>query len=154
MRIRYLVLLPLVALAGCVTVPPYEKRFDDGLSTLQEQVYDHYAAIQLDPTGAACQGPGPRDFWQGARRTVDLLALRATYTPDYDLIHDQLTGLRGALDKYETIERVNATEQAAAGRTGRALCLPDMLAHASNVQLHDQIGAILKLELVYKRGDR
>ena len=154
MRIRNLLLLPLGALAACVTVPPYEARFDDGLSDLQEQVYDHYAAIQLDEGGGACVGAAPRKFWQGARRSVDLLALRATYTPHYEVIHDQLAGLRAALDRYETIETTNASEQAAAGRTGHGLCLPDALAHASNVQLRDQIGAIVKLELTYKRGNR
>lgn len=154
MRRRILTFVPLALLAGCVTIPPYEARFDDGLSGLQEQVYDHYVAIQLDSDGSDCAPAATHDFWKTSRRTVDLLALRATYTPRYEAMHDQLTGLRESLDKYEAIETAHATEQTTAGRSGHALCLPDALAHAANVQLRDQIGAALKIELAYKRGAR
>jgi len=139
----------LFILTGCVSIPAYDARIDEGLTDINDAVYEHYSSIAQPSDPAVCSRDNSIAFWRSLSRQVALLRYRAALLPQYETLASRLDGLQTLLANYRADEL--AFIDSAVARTASP-CPPEQLAMAYQDRLSTAVGSVHRIALMYEKG--
>jgi hypothetical protein len=153
--------LSLLALSGCINIPPYDAITDQSLSTLMNSVAKHYSALEvMDQKGDACLHSKDAQFYADTYQQIRLIKLRTTYLPNSATQGEYLdhiqTAVKNAEDLVTLAENQSAELQAQhPGDTSRNWgCLPASQYATSEQNVERAIGDAIAYQAAVKPGSK
>jgi hypothetical protein len=137
----------LTLLAGCVTVPVYDSKTDDMLTSLQRDTDNFIAHLSetydtSTAAGKACAYQANKTTYQQFAIDIDLLQTRA------NALYDDQATLAALADLQSTYSKFEAAHKEADNRPDH--CIIPALLTLDQRAMDSAIGSVLKLELAKK----
>jgi hypothetical protein len=153
--------LGLITLGGCITIPPYDAITDQSLTAVLNSVAKHYSALEaMDQKGDGCLHSKDAKFYTDTYQQVRLIKLRATYLPNGATQGKYLDHIQAAVQHAEESATL-AEKQASAlqalhpGDTSRNWgCLPASEFAISEQTIERTIGDAIAYQAAIKPGGK
>jgi hypothetical protein len=135
-------------LAGCVTLPAYDARIDDGLTNMSKAAHEHYAGLVEPSDQKVCSKKSSMDFWRSLSRDLTLLRYRAALLSRYETFTSRLDAMEEILNRYRDDELAYIDRAVSQNVTS---CPPAPLAMVYQNRLSAAISSLHRIALKYEK---
>ena len=142
---RSLILVALLPLAACVTLmAPYDEKTDEMATALQRKVSEHFETLEGSQS-PACLHQNFVQFYDGLRVDASALDVRARALDMNSQTQIQAAELMSMINNFEALHKLDSA---------RGDCLSSDELSPLRRGFDSAVGAILKLEVAKKRGQK